>query len=52
MGRHRHTVTGVVVTVDDSKDARYAGGLWEPGDTPAPAPKKSAAKKTASKPVK
>lgn len=50
MSRFRNTQTGVVVSVDDSKDARFVNG-WEPAEKPAPkAPaKKAVAKKTASK---
>ena len=35
MGHFRNVVTGVVVSVDDSKDARYRSGLWESADKPA-----------------
>ena len=44
MGRFRNSLTGVVVSVDDSKDNRYGDG-WEPEDTEKPA-KKPAAKKS------
>ena len=46
MGRFRNTVTGVVVSVDDSKDDRFTDG-WESADKAAPA-KKASAKKAAS----
>lgn len=39
MSRHRNTSTGVVVSVDDSKDERYRGGEWEPADA-VPKPKR------------
>lgn len=42
MGRFRSTSTDVVVSVDDSKDDRFADG-WEPADQ-----KKAPAKKAAS----
>lgn len=47
MSRFRNLRTGVVVSVDDSKDERFEAG-WEPGDAPEPkAPaKKLAASKT------
>jgi len=47
MSRFRNTTTGVVVSVDDSKDGRFVNG-WEPAEKPAPkAPvKKAAAPKT------
>ena len=46
MGRFRSRATGVVVSVDDSKDARFDAG-WEPADAPKKAaPKKAAAKKS------
>jgi hypothetical protein len=46
MSRFRNLTTDVVVSVDDSKDERYANG-WEPADKAAPA-KKTAAKKAAA----
>ncbi len=46
MGKFRNVATGVVVTVDDSKDDRYANPLWESPEKAAPA-KKVAARKTA-----
>ena len=45
MGRFRNLETGVVVSVDDSKDDRFAAG-FEPAD--APESKKAPAKKAAS----
>lgn len=47
MGRHRNVETGVVVSVDDSKDDRFGQG-WESADKSAPV-KKTAAKKAAAK---
>ena len=51
MGRFRNTTTGVVVSVDDSKDGRFVNG-WEPADKPAAkapvAAKKAVAKKAAA----
>lgn len=41
MSRFTNTRTGVTVSVDDSKDERFAPPLWEPAD-----------KKTAKKPSK
>jgi hypothetical protein len=38
MGRFRNAVTGVVVSVDDAKDSRFADG-WESADKSEPAPK-------------
>ena len=32
MGRHRNKNTGVVVSVDDSKDDRFASDDFEPAD--------------------
>jgi hypothetical protein len=46
MGQFRNATTGVVVSVDDSKDERFADG-WEPVNKPAPA-KKAAAKKSSN----
>lgn len=45
MARFRNLETGVVVSVDDSKDERFASG-FEPQSTAAekPAPKKAPAK--------
>ena len=45
MGRFRNLKTGVVVSVDDSKDERFAEG-FEPADSE---PKKAPAKKAAAK---
>ena len=46
MGRFRHTVTEVVVSVDDSKDGRYeADPVWESAELSA---KKTTARKTSS----
>lgn len=45
MSTFRNTTSGVVVSVDDSKDDRYVNG-WEPADKPAP--EKPAAKQSAS----
>ena len=44
MGRFRNSDTGVVVSVDDSKDDRFTSG-WESPDSE---PKKAPAKKAAS----
>ena len=45
MSRFRNTETEVVISVDDSKDVRYASANWERLDVPdKPAPKKAAAK--------
>lgn len=41
MGQHVNPATGVVFSVDDSKDERYAA--------PKPAPKKAPAKKSSDK---
>lgn len=30
MSRFRNVGNGVEVSVDDAKDGRFAGGLWEP----------------------
>lgn len=40
MGRFKNTATGVVFSVDDSKDARYAGlpGYEDPEGADAPEP--------------
>jgi hypothetical protein len=46
MGRFRNVETGVVVSVDDSKDERYAVG-YEPAD--AEPAKKAPAKQAAPK---
>lgn len=46
MGRFRNTETGVVLSVDDSKDDRFTVG-YEPADEP-----KKATKRTTSKPSK
>ncbi len=46
MGRFRDPRTGVVVSVEDSKDDRFAVG-YEPADAPVPV-KKAAAKKAAA----
>lgn len=46
MSRFRNTKTDVVVSVDDSKDDRFSGDLWESGDKPAP---KAPAKKSSNK---
>lgn len=48
MSRFRNTTTGVVVSVDDSKDGRFVNG-WEPVDKPAV---KTPVKKAAAKPAK
>ena len=45
MGRFRNLKTGVVVSVDDSKDERFAQG-FEPADSET---KKAPAKKAAAK---
>jgi len=50
MGRFRNLETGVVVSVDDSKDERFASG-FESEATSKKAPAKSA-EKSASKPEK
>jgi len=36
MGRFRNSDTGIVVSVDDSKDGRFVAG-WVPADAPQPA---------------
>lgn len=36
MSRFTNTATGVTVSVDDSKDERFASPLWEPADKKAP----------------
>lgn len=46
MSRHRNTTTGVVVSVDDSKDDRFSGPEWESLDSKATRSPKS---KSASK---
>ena len=48
MGRHRNADTGVVVSVDDTKDERFTIG-WESAEEPAPAPKDTKKKTAASK---
>lgn len=45
MSRFRNTETGVVVSVDDSKDERFESDLWESADEST---KKAPAKKAAS----
>lgn len=48
MGRFRNLETGVVVSVDDSKDERFASG-WEPAadeSNKAPAKKASSTSKS------
>ena len=40
MSRFRNLNTGVVVSVSDEKDARFAEG-WEPAEAPAPEAKRS-----------
>ena len=45
MSRFENVKTGVVVSVDDSKDDRYASG-WKPVDTKAPSSKKASDKKS------
>ncbi len=42
MGRFRNTTTGVIVSVDDAKDERFAEG-WESPDSPTKAPAKKPA---------
>lgn len=51
MGTFRNVNTGVVVSVDDSKDDRYPDGAWEKADAPTgdTEPKKAQAKSAASK---
>lgn len=51
MSTFRNVTTGVVVSVDDSKDDRYADGSWAKVGAPAKKaePKKAAAKSTATK---
>ena len=48
MSQFRNVNTGVVVSVDDSKDDRYTGADWESADKKAPA-KTPAKKATSSK---
>ncbi len=50
MSRFRNTANEVVVSVDDSKDARM-GPIWEPADAPAKKaePKKATAKTDSKK---
>ncbi len=48
MSRFRSTSTGVVVSVDDSKDDRFSNG-WESADEPAPDKKTPAKKATSAK---
>ena len=43
MSTFRNLKTGVVVSVADEKDGRFASG-WEPAPAEKPAPKKSTAK--------
>lgn len=40
MSKFRNLATGVVVSVDDSKDGRFADG-WEPANAPKRVAKKS-----------
>ena len=51
MSRHRNTATGVVVSVDDTKDDRYTNG-WEPAgkqdDADAQTAKRAAVKQPAT----
>lgn len=47
MSRFRNTATGVVVSVDDSKDHRFTDG-FEPADKPKAPAKKVAAKQSKS----
>lgn len=50
MGRFRNSETGVVVSVDDSKDERFAQGFEPVGDAAKSAPaRKATAKKAAAK---
>lgn len=50
MSRFVNSQTGVVVSVDDSKDDRFTG-LWEPAeDSPAKPEPKAPAKKASDKP--
>jgi len=47
MSRHRNPESGIVVSVDDSKDDRYGEGSgWESVEDEKPAPKRAAAKKS------
>ena len=48
MSRHRNLATGVVVSVDDSTDERFAVG-YESADKPAPSTKAPAKKSAPSK---
>lgn len=45
MSTFRNTQTGVVVTVSDDKDDRYAGGPWEKAER-EPAPKSARTSET------
>ena len=47
MSRFRNVSTGLVISVDDSKDARYGDG-WESADKPSRPEPKAPAKKAAS----
>lgn len=44
MSRFVNSETGVVVSVADDKDGRFASPLWEAQAEPKPAPKKATAK--------
>ena len=44
MSRFTNTATGVTVSVDDSKDERFASPLWEPADKKATSKKASSSK--------
>ena len=47
MSRFTNTVTGVTVSVDDSKDERFGSPLWEPADKKTP--KKASSSKSDKK---
>ncbi len=47
MSKFRNVATGVEISVDDSKDDRYDGDLWEPAE--ADSSKKAPVKRVSSK---
>jgi hypothetical protein len=49
MSKFENLATGIVVSVDDSKDERFGDGWKAAGDKPAPRRKASAADSEASK---
>lgn len=50
MGRWVNADTGVLVSVDDSKDDRFAGGSWDQEGATEKATAKPAAKRTTRSP--